>query len=96
MRVHYARARVSCSIVVKLAVVAGGIGGQVIAGLTSPVLQFAESYPSMSVFSFTDDCHYLIIVFIDFRVLPDLIRCRYTSEFKLIIIPPGDQLKFYF
>ena len=38
-------ARVSCAISVKLAVVAEGTGGQVIAGLTSPVLWFAESYP---------------------------------------------------
>ena len=46
------RARVSCSIVIKLAVVAGGIGGQVITGLTAPVLRLTESYPSISAFSF--------------------------------------------
>ena len=55
-------ARVSCSVALKLAVVAGGIGGQVIAGLTSPVLRLAESYPSISAFSFADDGHFLIIV----------------------------------
>ena len=61
------RARVSCSVALKLAVVAGGIGGQVIAGLTSPVLRLAESFPSISAFSFADDGHFLIVVTIDFR-----------------------------
>ena len=37
------RAHISCSIAAKLAVVAWGIRGQVIAGLTLPVFQFAES-----------------------------------------------------
>ena len=46
------RARVSCSIALKFAVAAGGTGGQVIAVLTSPVLRSAESYPSISAFSF--------------------------------------------
>ena len=64
------RARVSCSVALKLAVVAGGIGGQVIAGLTSLVLRLTESYPSISAFSFADDGHFLIIVTIDFRFLP--------------------------
>ena len=45
MRVH-----VSCSIAVKLAVVAGGIGGQVIVGLTSAVLLFVKSYLPISAF----------------------------------------------
>ena len=67
------RAHVSCSIILKLA---GGAGGQVIAGFMSPVLRSAESYPSISAFSFTDDGHFLIIVPVDFRVLPDLICCR--------------------
>ena len=62
-------ARVPCSIVLKLAVVAGGIGCQVIAGLTSPVVRFAESYRSISAFSFGDDGHFLIIVPVDFRLL---------------------------
>ena len=85
MCVFAIRARVSCSIVIKLAVVAGGTGGQVIAGLTSPVLLSAESYPSISAFSFADDGHFLIIVSLDFRFLPDLIRYRLTCEFKPII-----------
>ena len=51
-------ARVSCSVALKLAVVAGGTGGQAIAGLSSPVLRFAESYPSISAFSFADDGHF--------------------------------------
>ena len=46
------RARISCSVALKLTVVAGG---QVIAGWTTPVLWFAESYPSISAFSFVDD-----------------------------------------
>ena len=79
------RAHVSCSIALKLAVVAGSAGGQVIAGLMSPVLLSAESYPSISAFSFADDGHFLIIVSLDFRFLPNLIRCRLTFEFKLII-----------
>ena len=79
-------ARVSCSVVFKLAVAAGGTGVQVIAGLSSPVLRFAESYPSISVFSFADDGHFLFIVTIDFRFLPDLICCHITFEFKPIII----------
>ena len=58
--------RVSCSIPVKLAVVAEGTGGQVIAGLTLPVLQLEESYPFISAFSFANDSHFLIIVPIDF------------------------------
>ena len=64
------RARVSCSVALKLAVVAGGIGDQVIAGLTSLVLRLTESYPSISAFSFADDGHFLIIVTIDSRFLP--------------------------
>ena len=80
------RAHVSCSIVVKLAVVAGGTRGQVIAGLTSPVLRSAESYPFISTFSFTDDDHFLINVPVDFRFLPDLIHCCLKFEFKPIII----------
>ena len=78
------RARISCSVAVKFAVAAGGIRGQVIAGLTSPVVRFAESYPFISAFSFTDNCHFLIIVPIDF--LQDLIGHRPTFEFKPIII----------
>ena len=79
-------ARVSCSIAVKLAVVAGGTRGQVIAGVTPPVLWFAESYPFISAFSFANDRHFLIIVLIDFLILPDLIRRRPTVKFKLITI----------
>ena len=60
-------ARVSCSIILKLAAVAGGIGCQVIAGLTSPILRFIESYLFISAFSFTDDGHFLIIVSVDFH-----------------------------
>ena len=86
MCVFAIRARISCSIVVKLAVIAGGIGCQVIAGLTSPVLPFAESCPSISAYSFADDGHFLIIVPIGFRFLLDLIRCPPTFEFKPIII----------
>ena len=62
-----------------------GTGGQVIAGLTAPVLRFVESYPSTSAFSFADDRHFLVNVPVDFRFLP-VIRCRPTFEFKLIII----------
>ena len=69
-------ARVSCSVTI-IAVVAEGIGGQVIAGLTAPVLRFAESYPSISAFSFADAGHFLIIVLIDFQFIRDLIRCRF-------------------
>ena len=58
---------VSCSVALKLAVVAGGTGGQVIAGLTLPVLQYADSYLSIATFSFADDHHFLIIVPVDFR-----------------------------
>ena len=57
---------------------AGGTGGQVIAGLTAPVLQFAESYPPISVFSMADKRHFLII--------SPLIRCRPTFKIKLMII----------
>ena len=70
------------SLHVKLAVVGGGTQGQVIAGLTSPVLQFVESYPSISAFFFADDRHFLIIVYISFRYLPDLIGCCPMFEFK--------------
>ena len=80
------RARVSCSIAVKLAVAAGGTGGQVIARLTSLVLQFVESYPSISAFSFVDNRHFLIIVSVDFQFLRDLICWHPTFEFKLIMI----------
>ena len=79
------RARVSCSVALKLAVVAGGIGGQVIAGLTSLVLRLTESYPSISAFSFADDGHFLIIV-TDFRFLPFDSLSSPTFEFKPIII----------
>ena len=43
-------ASASCSIALKLAVVARGAKGQVIAGLTSPILRLAESYLSISAF----------------------------------------------
>ena len=43
--------RFSCSIVVKLTVVAGSTEDKVIAGLTSLVWRFTESYPSISSFS---------------------------------------------
>ena len=66
--------------------VARGTGGQVIAGLMAAVLQSAESYLSISAFSFADDGHFLIIVPIDFRLLPDLIRHRPMFEFKPIIV----------
>ena len=42
--------RVSCSVTLKLAVVAGSAGGQVIAGLMTPILRFAETYPAISAF----------------------------------------------
>ena len=79
-------ARVSCSVAVKLAEAAGGTRGQVIARLTAPVLRLAERYPSISTFSLADDSHFLIIVPIDFRVLPNLICCRPTFKFKPMII----------
>ena len=47
-------------------------------GLTSPVLWFAESYPSISIFSFTDNGHFLIIFSVDFQFLTDFIGCRPT------------------
>ena len=82
------RARISCSIAVKLAVVAGGGGGesggaegQVIAGLTSPVLRFAKSYRCISAMSFADQRPFQNIVPVDFRFLPDLIGCPPTFEF---------------
>ena len=59
-------ARFYCAIGVKLAVVAEGTGRLVLAGLTSPILPFAKSYPSISGFSLADDDHYLIIIPIDF------------------------------
>ena len=77
---------ISCSVTLKLAVVAEGTGGQVIAELVSPILQFAESYPFISTFTFMNDCHFLIIVPIDFRFLPNLIHCRPMVECKPIII----------
>ena len=84
------RARISCSIAVKLAVVAGGAEGQVIAGLTSPVLRFAESYRCISAMSFADQRPFqnniIIILPVDFRFSPDLIGCRPTFEFKPTII----------
>ena len=70
---------VSCSTTLKLAVVAENIGGQVIAGLTTPVLRFAESYLSISAFSFSGNHHFLIIVPTNFQFLPNLIRCHLTS-----------------
>ena len=48
--VHCVCPCVSCSIALKLTVAAGGTGGQVIAGLKSPVLQFIEIYHFISVF----------------------------------------------
>ena len=64
------RKRIFCSFVVELAVVAGGIQGQVIAGLTAPALRFAESYLSISAFPFADDRHFLIIVPNNLRFIP--------------------------
>ena len=68
----------SCFIALKLAVVAGGTGGQVIAGLTVPILRFVESYPSIS--AFMDARHFLIIIPVDFWLLSDLICCRPTFD----------------
>ena len=81
-----AHARVSCSVIVKLPVAAGGPGGQVIAGLTAPVLRFAESYQCISAMSFADQRPCQNIVPVDIRFLPDLIDCRPTFEFKPTII----------
>ena len=66
--------------------VAGSTGGQVISGLTSPVLQIEESYLSIYAFSFADDRHFLIIVPADFWFLLDLIGSHPTFKLKLIII----------
>ena len=63
-----------------------GHWGQVIAGLTLPVLRFAASYPFISAFSFADDRHFPIIVLVDFRFLLDLIGCHPMFEFKPITI----------
>ena len=68
------RARVSCSVALKLAIVAGA-EGQVIAGLKVLVLRFTESNPSISAFP-SRDGHFLIIVPADFWFLLDLIGCR--------------------
>ena len=54
----------------------GGAEGQVIAGLTSPFLRFAESYQCISAMSFADQRPFQNIVHVDFRFLPDLIGCR--------------------
>ena len=80
------RARVYCSAALKLAVAAGDIGGQVIAGLTEPALQFVESYHLISAFSFADDRHFLIIFPLTSGVSPDLIGCRPTFEPIIIIL----------
>ena len=71
--------RVSHANGTKLAVVAEGTGDQVLAGLTSPILWFAESYPSISIFSIAHDRHFLVIVPMDFWFLLDLIRCRWSN-----------------
>ena len=77
------RARVSCSVALKLAVAAGGTGGQVIVGLTSPVLLDRVIRPLP--LSDANDRHFLIIVLIDFRFIRDLIRCRLKFDFKPIV-----------
>ena len=66
----------------------GGAEGQVIAGLTSPFLRFAESYQCISAMSFADQRPFQnnIIVPVDFRGLPDLIGCSPMFEFKPTII----------
>ena len=86
MCVFVIRARISCSVAIKLTVVAGRTRGQVIVGLMTPVLRFTESNPSISAFSFVDDSHFLIIVLIDFRFLQDLIGRHPTFEFNSINI----------
>ena len=78
--------RVPCSVALKLAVVAGGIGCQAIAGLTAPVLRLAESYSSIFAFSLAYNRHILIIIRIDFRYSPDLIRYCPMFKFKPIVI----------
>ena len=79
----------SCSISVKLTAVAGGTGGQVIAGLTSPVLWFTEIVLPFPRLSFVDNHHFLINVPIDFWLLPDLTGCCSMVEFKTIVITPA-------
>ena len=60
--------------------------GQVIAGLTSPVLWLIESYSSIFAFSYADNSQFLIVISIDLRFLPDLIGCHQMVEFKPITI----------
>ena len=66
-----------------------GHRGQVIAGLTAHVLRFAESYPSISAFSFVDDRHFLIIVPIMISVFARLDSLLLKFKFKLIVITPA-------
>ena len=51
--------------------------------LKSPVLQFLKRYPSISVFLFAADGHFINYRSLDFRLLDCLIRCRSTIDFKL-------------
>ena len=55
----------------------------VLHGLKSPVLQFLKNYPSMSVFSFAADSHFINYHSLDFRLSDGLIRCRSAIDFKL-------------
>ena len=48
----------------------------------SPILQLAESYPSICTFLYADDRHFLIVVHIHFWFLPDTIGSCPTDKFK--------------
>ena len=37
-----------------------GAPGQLLVGLTLPILQFAKRYPSIPAFSYVDDCHFIM------------------------------------
>ena len=55
----------------------------VLHGLKSSVLQLLKRYPSISVFSFAADGHFINYRSLEFWLLDDLIRCRSAIDFKL-------------
>ena len=72
---------ISCAIGIKNSLWLLTAQGSGFSGVDVARLAFRRELSFHFRFSFADDCHFLIIVPIDFRFLPDLIHCRPTVEF---------------
>ena len=75
---------ISCAIGIKYSLWLLTAQGSCFSAVDIARLAFRRGLSFHFRFSFADDCHFLIIVPIDFRSLPDLIHCHPTVKFKHI------------